>query len=92
MYVINFYIYLYMNIFVSGLNHNVTDDDLNKMFEEFGDVISAVVIKDKFSHKSKGFGFVEMYDDADGTKAIERLNMSNFKGKVISVKVAKPRT
>ena len=63
-----------MNIYVSNLSFNVQDEDLRSYFAEYGEVSSAKVITDKFTQRSKGFGFVEMSDDAAGQKAIEELD------------------
>ncbi|MDR0790413.1 MAG: RNA-binding protein [Bacteroidales bacterium] len=79
-----------MNIFVSNLSFAITDDDLRNAFEEYGEVSSAKVITDKFSGRSRGFGFVEM-GDAEGQKAIDELNGATFDNKVINVAVSKPR-
>jgi RNA recognition motif-containing protein len=81
-----------MNIYVSNLSYGVNDADLKGLFEEYGPVSSAKVITDKMTGKSRGFGFVEMDDDAQGQKAIEGLNQCEFDGKVINVNIAKPRT
>jgi len=80
-----------MNIYISNLSYNVNDSDLRELFEEYGQVSSAKVITDKFSGRSRGFGFVEMGDDEEGKKAIEELNQAEYDGKVISVAVARPR-
>jgi len=80
-----------MNIYVSNLSFNVEDDDLRGFFEEYGDVTSAKVILDKFTQRSRGFGFVEMSDDAAGEKAIKELNGAHVEGRAINVTVAKPR-
>lgn len=80
-----------MNIYVAGLNFKLNDADLRQIFEEYGPVSSAKIIMDKFTNKSRGFGFVEM-EDADGQKAIDALDQAEVEGKVISVSVAKPRT
>jgi len=79
-------------LFVANLSFRVNDEDLNGAFAEYGEVISAKVIRDNFSGKSRGFGFVEMKEDADADKAIEELNNADFDGKVISVSVARPKT
>ena len=79
-----------MNIFVSNLSFAIGDDDLRSAFEEYGEVSSAKVITDKFSGRSRGFGFVEMGDD-EGQKAIDELNGATFDNKVINVAVSKPR-
>jgi len=81
-----------MNIFVSNLSFRISDDDLKQLFEEYGEVTSAKVITDKFSGRSRGFGFVEMKTDEEGTKAIEELNQADYDGKQILVSIAKPRT
>jgi len=80
-----------MNIYVSNLSFNVEDDDLRGFFEEYGDVTSAKVILDKFTQRSRGFGFVEMSDDAAAEKAIKELNGAHVEGRAINVTVAKPR-
>jgi RNA recognition motif-containing protein len=81
-----------MNIYISNLSYGVNDADLKELFEEYGTVSSAKVIMDKMSGKSRGFGFVEMDDDAQGQKAIDALNHCEFDGKVINVNVARPKT
>ncbi len=81
-----------MNIFVSNLNFKVKSEDLKTLFSNYGEVVSSKVITDKFSGKSRGFGFVEMKNDDDGQKAINELNQKEFEGRNISVSVAKPRT
>jgi RNA recognition motif-containing protein len=80
-----------MNIYISNLSFDVNDSDLKELFEEYGQVSSAKVITDKFSGKSRGFGFVEMANDEEGRKAIEELNQAEYDGKTINVSVAKPR-
>ena len=80
-----------MNIYVSNLSFNVQDEDLRDYFEDYGEVTSAKVITDKFTNRSRGFGFVEMPDDASAEKAIKELNGAMVDGRSISVTVAKPR-
>jgi RNA recognition motif-containing protein len=80
-----------MNIYISNLSFNVTDDDLQDYFAEYGEVNSAKVIMDKFTSKSRGFAFVEMSDDEAAKKAIEELDGATVDGRVIGVSVAKPR-
>jgi RNA recognition motif-containing protein len=80
-----------MNIYISNLSFNVTDDDLRDYFAEYGEVSSAKVIMDKFTGKSRGFAFVEMSDDDAAKKAIEELDGATVDGRVIGVSVAKPR-
>lgn len=62
-----------MNIYVGNIPYKSTEDDLGNIFSEFGDVISVKIIKDKYSSRSKGFGFIEMEEEA-GEKAIEALD------------------
>ena len=80
-----------MNIYVSNLSFAVVDEDLRSYFAEYGDVTSAKVIMDKFTNRSKGFGFVEMSDDAAAQKAIAELDGATVDGRSIKVSVAKPR-
>lgn len=80
-----------MNIYISNLSYSVKDASLQELFSAFGEVSSAKVITDKFTGRSRGFGFVEMVDDAEGEKAINALNETQFDGRTISVNVAKPR-
>ncbi len=80
-----------MNIYVSNLSFNVTDEDLNEYFAEYGEVSSAKVILDKFTQKSRGFAFVEMSDDEAAKKAIAELDGASVDGRTINVSVAKPR-
>ena len=80
-----------MNIYVSNLNYKVSDDDLMQLFESYGEITSARVITDRFTGKSRGFGFVEMPDDAAAQKAIEELNQAEHEGNVITVNEARPR-
>jgi RNA recognition motif-containing protein len=80
-----------MNIYVSNLSFNVTDDDLRGFFESYGAVASAKVITDKFTGKSRGFGFVEMNDDEAAKTAIKELDGGVVEGRTIKVNEAKPR-
>jgi RNA recognition motif-containing protein len=74
-----------MNIYVGSLNFKMTEADLKEKFEEYGEVTTAKIIIDKYSGKSKGFGFVEMPNDAEAKKAIEELNGSDIQGRKIIV-------
>ncbi len=80
-----------MNIFVAKLNFDTTEDTLRGAFEEFGEVSSCSIVMDKFTGRSKGFGFVEMPNDDEGQKAIDALNETDFDGRTIVAKVAEPR-
>ena len=79
-----------MNIFVSNLGYSVTDQDLSELFSSYRSVDSARVITDKFTRQSRGFGFVEMADDA-AEKAIRDLNGTLCDGRSLRVSEAKPR-
>jgi RNA recognition motif-containing protein len=81
-----------MNIFISNLSFRVNDEDLKQLFEEYGEISSAKVITDKYSGKSRGFGFVEMNNEDSAKKAIEELDRAEYDGKVISVSIARPKT
>lgn len=80
-----------MNIFVAKLNYDTQEDDLRNVFEGFGEVDSVKIINDKFTGRSKGFGFVEMPNDNEGQAAIDDLNDSELDGRTIVVKKAEPR-
>ena len=80
-----------MNIFVAKLNYDTQEEDLRDAFEEYGEVDSVKIITDKFSGRSKGFGFVEMPDDDAAREAINNLNDTEFDGRTIVVKKAEPR-
>jgi len=80
-----------MNIFVASLSFSSTDEDLQRLFEQFGTVDSAKVILDRETGRSRGFGFVEMPDDAEANAAIENLNDADVEGRNIIVKEARPR-
>jgi RNA recognition motif-containing protein len=79
------------NIYVGNLVWDATQDDLYQLFQEHGTVTRAQVIMDKETGRSRGFGFVEMNDDAEAQKAIEALNNFNFRGRALTVNEAKPR-
>ena len=80
-----------MNIYVSNLSFNVADEDLHDFFAEYGEVSSAKVIKDKFTGRSRGFGFVEMPVDENGQKAIAELDNATVENRTIRVMEAKPK-
>ncbi len=80
-----------MNIYVGNLSFDVNDDDLKAEFEEFGAVDSALVVKDRFTGKSRGFGFVEMSEQTEAKTAIETLNGKEVKGRELRVNEARPR-
>jgi|TARA_Y100000294_G_scaffold124976_1_gene116367 RNA recognition motif-containing protein len=80
-----------MNIYVGNIAWSMTEDELNALFSEFGSVSSAKIITDKYSGRSKGFGFVEMDNDAEAEAAIEALNDSDQNGRNLRVNQARPR-
>ena len=80
-----------MNIYVSNLSFAVQDEDLRSYFAEYGEITSAKVIMDKYTNRSKGFGFVEMSDDAAAEKAIAELDGAMVDGRAIKVNVARPK-
>lgn len=79
-----------MNIYVGNLSYSTTSDDLERLFSEHGQVDSAAVIMDRDTGRSRGFGFVEMPDDA-ARKAIEALNGAEVGGRKLNVNEARPR-
>lgn len=79
------------NLFVGSIPYTVTDDALGQLFTGAGQVQSAVIIKDKYSGSSRGFGFVEMATEEDAKKAIEKLNGYNMDGRNLIVKEALPK-
>jgi RNA recognition motif-containing protein len=81
-----------MNIFVGNLSQQVTEQDIETLFKEYGSVSTVKIIRDLFTGESKGFGFVEMNDKAAATKAMEELNTKEVKGKKITVNEARPKT
>jgi len=80
-----------MNIYVGNLHYGVTEDELRELFEEYGEVMSVKIITDKYSGRSKGYGFVEMSNNNEAKKAIENLNEADVKGRNIRVNQARER-
>ena len=78
-------------LFIGGLSWDTTDDKLREFFTQAGTVVSANVITDKFTGKSKGFGFVEMSSEAEAQEATEKLNGQNLDGRKIVVSEARPQ-
>ena len=79
-------------LYVGNLPYSVTDGDLRDMFSKIGEVTSATIIMDRMSHspRSKGFGFVEMANDAEADTAIEKYNGMDMEGRALTVNVARP--
>lgn len=80
-----------MNIYVGNLSYDTTDDELREAFEAHGQVDSARVIFDKFTNRSKGFGFVEMPNDNEAQAAINAINGQSIAGRNVRVNEARPR-
>ena len=81
-----------MNEYVGNLNYDLSEDDLKQAFEEFGEVTSAKIISDRYSGRSKGFGFVEMSSDDEAKAAIEALSGKELNGRTMVVNEARPKT
>ncbi len=79
------------NLFVGSLAYATSDDSLKAFFESVGPVASARVITDRDSGRSKGFGFVEMENEADNQKAVDQLNGQELDGRSINVSLARPK-
>jgi RNA recognition motif-containing protein len=81
-----------MNIYVSNLSFQTTEESLNKMFSKFGAVSSVKIILDRETQQSRGFAFVEMPSEAEGREAISALNNKEVEGRTMSVSVARERS
>ncbi|MEJ2261882.1 MAG: RNA-binding protein [Anaerolineales bacterium] len=81
-----------MNIYVGNLSYSTTEDQLREAFEAYGQVDSATVIKDKYSGRSRGFGFVEMPSNEEAQAAIAGLNGAEVDGRTLTVNEARPRS
>ena len=81
-----------LNIYVGNLPYNTTNQDLQDLFSQYGQIAKASIIMDRETGRSKGFGFVEMVNDSEGKKAIEALNGQDFGGRSLTVNEARPRT
>ena len=80
-----------MNLYVGNLSYDLSEEDLKSAFEEYGEVTSAKIISDRYSGRSKGFGFIEMTSDDEGKAAIEGLTGKELGGRAIVVNEARPR-
>lgn len=78
-------------LFIGNLDYSVTSDDLRDAFGKFGQIVDAVVITDRETRRSRGFGFVEFADDEAAKKAVEEMNQAELKGRKINVNPAKPQ-
>ena len=81
-----------MNLYVGNLSYDMSEENLRSEFAEYGEVQSAKIITDKFTGRSRGFGFVEMNSDGEGKKAMEELNGKDFEGRQLVVNEARPRS
>jgi RNA recognition motif-containing protein len=80
-----------MKLFVGNLNYQTTENQLQKLFSEFGEVKAVNIITDKYTNRARGFAFVEMNDSASGQKAVDKLNNTSFDQQTIVVNEARPR-
>jgi len=80
-----------MNIYIGNLHYNVNEEELKEIFKKYGEVISAIIITDKYSGRSKGFGFIEMLNDEEANKAIDNLNGTEIHGRRVIVNQARER-
>lgn len=80
-----------MNIFISNLNYNTVESELQELFEQYGTVESAKIIMDRDTGRSRGFGFVEMPNSEEALQAIDQLNEREFKDKVLRISQARPK-
>lgn len=80
-----------MNIYVGDLAYGVTEDELQKLFSDYGSVLKVSIIKDSDTGRSKGFGFVEMEKQTEAEEAIKKLDGSTVKGRNIKVNQARPK-
>jgi len=78
-------------LFIGNLDYTTTQDQIKSYFEQAGNVVDAVIINDKFSGRSKGFGFVEMSTDDEAKKAIDMFNDKEFNGRKLIVNEARPK-
>ena len=86
-----FFEILFMNLYIGNLSWGTTEEDLQQLFEAYGEVSSCKIIKDKVTNRSKGFGFVEMPNNDEANQAISALNGKDVGGRNISVNEARPR-
>jgi len=80
-----------MNLYIGNLDYSIKEEQLKELFEEFGEVTSAKIITDKFTGRSKGFGFVEMANDSEGKSAISSLNGKSINSRDMVVSEARPK-
>jgi RNA recognition motif-containing protein len=81
-----------MKLYIGSLNYSTTEDEIDRLFSDYGSVESVSLVKDNQSGQSRGFGFIEIPNNSDADKAIKALNGSSFQGKVIKVNQAQPKS
>ncbi|HDS11745.1 MAG TPA: RNA-binding protein [Candidatus Wirthbacteria bacterium] len=79
------------NLFVGGISYNTTEESLKTHFSQAGTVVSAKIILDRITNRSRGFGFVEMETEEEAQKAIEMFNDKEFEGRILRVNIARPK-
>jgi RNA recognition motif-containing protein len=80
-----------MNIYIGNLHYNVNEEELKEIFKKYGEVMSVVIITDKYTGRSKGFGFIEMLNNEEANKAIDNLNGTEIHGRKVNVTQARER-
>ncbi|MGF1586343.1 MAG: RNA recognition motif domain-containing protein [Bacteroidales bacterium] len=80
-----------MTIYIGNIPYSMKEADIEQLFADFGTVLSVKIITDKFTHRSKGYGFIEMEDDAEGESAVNNLNGQDVLGRNLKVSRANPR-
>ncbi|MCG2722829.1 MAG: RNA-binding protein [Thermodesulfovibrionales bacterium] len=78
-------------MYVGNISYNTTEEELRELFSEYGEIASLKIMKDQFTDRSKGFGFIEMANDEDAKKAMATLNGKDFMGKSLTVAEARPQ-
>ena len=78
-------------MYVGNISFDAKEEDLRKLFSEYGEIESIKIIKDQFTERSRGFGFIEMVDERDAKRAIEGLNGKDFMGKTLTIAEARPQ-
>ncbi|MFO7752226.1 MAG: RNA-binding protein [Desulfobacteraceae bacterium] len=81
-----------MNFYITNLAYGTTENTLKALFEEFGEIDNVKIIKDRFSGRSKGFGFLDMPNNSEADKAIKALNGTMLEGKMIKIQQAEPES
>ncbi len=80
-----------MNLYIGNLHYNVNEEELKEIFKEYGEVMSVTIITDKYTGRSKGFGFIEILNDEEANKAIDNLNGTEIHGRKVIVNQARER-